>query len=182
MKKFIALFSVVALIGMNCATYKKGKGINLEPGQKPGAVLIIQKINGQQIRGELIAVKRNSLLLKEAESGADWDVGVAEIKTVTIVKKSKLLEGGLIGLLLGGVIGFIIGYPQGDEDGFVFISKPLAGGIGAAIGGGAGALIGASIGSTVKGDKTIQIEGKSDSEIKWHLEKLRKKARVPDFQ
>jgi hypothetical protein len=177
MKKLIALFLVVTFIGMNCATYEKG--INLEPGQKPGAKLIIQKKYYQEVKGELIAVKENSLLLKNSQTGADVSVDVKDIMEITIVKKSKLLEGGLIGLLLGGVIGFIIGSPQGDE---VFISKSLAGGIGAAIGGGTGALIGASIGSIVKGDKTIQIEGKSDLEIKWHLEKLRKKAQVPNFQ
>jgi hypothetical protein len=37
--------------------------------EKRGATLIIQKKDGQQVKGELIAVKENSLLLKEAESG-----------------------------------------------------------------------------------------------------------------
>ena len=64
MKKLIALSLVIAFMGMNCATYEKGKGINLEPGQKPGAKVIIQKIDSQRIEGELIAVKENSLFLK----------------------------------------------------------------------------------------------------------------------
>ncbi|MGB6865507.1 MAG: hypothetical protein WBE11_07415 [Candidatus Aminicenantaceae bacterium] len=85
---------------MNCATYERGEGINLEPGQKPGAKVIIQKIDGQQFRGELIAVKQNSLLLKEYESGGDITVDVEDIAVIKIVKKSKALLGAGIGLLI----------------------------------------------------------------------------------
>ena len=153
--------------------------MTLTAKERQGADLVIQKINGQRVRGELIAVKQNSLLLKDNYSGVDKTVGIDDIRVITIVKKSKLLEGGLIGLLLGGVIGFVIGYPQGDE---IFVSKPLAGGIGAAIGGGIGALIGVGIGVAIIADKKIIIEGRSESEVQRILEDLRKKARVPDFQ
>ena len=173
MRKSISMFLVFSVLLLSGNMFAK---------ERKGADLIIQKKDGQPVRGELIAVKKNSLLLKDYYSGKDQTVGIDDIRAITIVKNSMLLEGGLIGLLIGGIMGFIIGYPQGDEDGFVIISKPLAGGIGAAIGVGAGALIGAGIGSTVRGDKTIQIEGRSDSEIKWHLEKLRKKARIKNAQ
>ncbi len=44
-----------------------------------------------------------------------------------------------------------------------------------------GAIIGGLIGVALSIDKTIQIEGRSDLEILEILEKLRKKARVPDY-
>jgi hypothetical protein len=64
MKKHIVLFLVISFLVMNCATYEKGEGINVEPGQKPGIKLVIQKKYYQEVKGELIAVKENSLLLK----------------------------------------------------------------------------------------------------------------------
>ena len=43
-------------------------------------------------------------------------------------------------------------------------------------------LSGAAIGALIGRDKKIKIEGKSDSEIKEILEKLRKKARVQNYK
>jgi len=172
MKKFISLFLVFSILLLSGNLFAK---------ERKGAELIIQKIDGQRVRGELIAVKKNSLLLKDYYSGTDATVGIDDIRVITIVKKSKLLEGGLIGLLLGAVVGYAVGYPQGSEIGISF-SKAEAGGIGAAIGGGIGALIGVGIGAAIRADKEIQIEGRSDSEIKWYLEKLRKKARIKNYQ
>ena len=107
-------------------------------------------------------------------------VDIRNIRAIKIVRESETLVGGIIGLFLGGVIGYLIGYPQGDEAGFVIIGRPL---IAAAIlGGVSGALFGAGIGTAVGADKTVQIEGKSDSEIKEILKKLRKKARVRNSQ
>jgi len=157
MKKFIALFLVTAFMVMNCAVYKRGEGINLKPGQKPGVKLVIQKTDDQQVRGELISVKENSLLLMESESGADVSIDIVNIKVVKIVKKSKAWQGAGIGALLG------IMYTK-KETGGDFV------------------LIGAAIGALIGTDKTIKIEGKSDTEIKKALEKLRKKARIRDFQ
>ena len=176
MKKIIALFLVITFMGMNCATYKKGEGINLEAGQKPGAKLIVKKKDGRQVKGELIAVKQQSLLLKEYESGVDITVEVEEISVIKIVKKSKALLGAGIGLF--GGIGFIIyRILSGGEE----VSYDELGGWSIVVGIPA-ILLGGLIGGLVGLDKTIQIEGKSEAEIKKVLDDLRKKARVPDFQ
>ncbi len=45
-----------------------------------------------------------------------------------------------------------------------------------------GLLIGGTIGAISGTDKTIQIEGMTDSEIQETLDKLRKKARVRDYK
>ena len=62
----------------------------------------------------------------------------------------------------------------------MILSPPTAvgAGIGALIGSGLGGIVGASAGN----DKIIQIEGKSDTEIKEILEKLRKNARIKNAQ
>lgn len=169
MKRLIALlliFSIICLYG------------NMYAKERRGAELVIQKIDGLKVKGELIAVKRNSLLLKEAESGADWAVGVAEIKTITIVKKSKFWKGAGYGLLMGALTGAVIGLCARSGD----ISSGGAAGVGAAFFGGTGVLIGGIIGASSGKDKTILIEGMPPETIESHLETLRKKARVPNFQ
>jgi len=191
MKKLIALFLVISFIVINCATYERGEGINLSPNQKPGVKLVIQKTDSKQVRGELIAVKQNSLLLKESESGVDVSVEISEIKMIKIVKKSKALEQGGLGLLIGAVgvaacsfflyfftvLGMSWEWVGATE---IFIEYALPYGL---IGGGTiGALIGVMIGASAGKDEIIQIEGKPEAEIKKTMEELRKKARVPNFQ
>lgn len=173
MKKFIALFLIIAFIGMNCATYKKGEGINLAPGQKPGVIIIIQKTDGHQVKGELIAVKDNSLLLL-SESGTDVLVGIRDIKVIKIVKKSNIGYGFLIGAAAFAAFGALAYRPSSFFD--------LGRGVEATMYGLLGGLLGILYAAIAGSDEIIQIEGKSDSEIEEALEKLRKKARVPDFQ
>jgi len=184
MKKCISLFLVFSLFVLSGNLYAK----------KKGAELIVQKIVGQQVRGELITVKENSLLLLDSESGADVSVDIREIKLIEIVKKSKSLAWGGIGLVSGAVIGALIGYLQGDDPSgmttgfgppmpfpclFTADEKAFYSGIGwGVIGGALGGIGGAIAGA----DKTIQIEGKSETEIRKALNKLRKKARVRNFQ
>jgi hypothetical protein len=182
MKRLIALFLVISFLGLNCAKHELGEGISLEPGQKPGAKLVVQKKDGQKVKGELITVKQNSLLLKESESGEDVTAGVDDIKMITIVKESKTLTGVGLGFLAGATVGAIIGYVVDEAIGKGDLiwgpehSALLGGAIGGLVGGISGGIIGANR------SKTIQIEGKSSMEIKGILEDLRKKARVPDFK
>ena len=97
MKKFMSMFLVFSILALS---------IPLTAKEKKGADLIIQKTDGTQVRGELIAVKENSLLLMERESGADVSVDIEDIKFIDIVKKSKTVTG----LLIGGAIEAFVGY------------------------------------------------------------------------
>ncbi len=58
--------------------------------QKHGNKLIVQKRDGQEIRGELIAVKHNSLLVLEFESAAEVSIEIIDIKVIKVIKKSLL--------------------------------------------------------------------------------------------
>jgi hypothetical protein len=170
MKKFISLFLVfyiLALLG------------NMFAKERYGAELLIQKIDGTQVRGELIAIKQNSLLLLERDSNADMSVLAENIEFIIIVKKSKVLLGIGLGLLLGGGLGSLYGT---STDTYYSDLRPLAfivyGGGGAVL----GALIGGFFSASAGKDETIQIEGRSDSEIQEILEKLHKKARIKNAQ
>jgi len=169
MKKFISLFLVFYLLALSENLY----------AQKKGAELVITKKDGLPIGGELIAVKKNSLVLLDSYSDAGVSIDVENIKFIKIVKKSKVLLGVGLGLLLGGGLGSLYGTSTDTYDSDL---RPLAfivyGGGGAAL----GALVGGFFGASAGKDKTIQIEGISNSEIQKILEELRKKARVRNVQ
>lgn len=146
---------------------------SLHGEEKRGIELITTKKDGLSVSGELIAVKQDALLLL-SEKGADVSVGIDDIRKITNVKKSKLLLGAGIGFL--AVAAYTV-YDISDEGAASkgYITYPL-------IFGSIGALVGATIGEALSKDKTIQIEGKSETEVAKILDDLRKKARIPDFQ
>jgi len=172
-KKFIALFLVFSILALSGSLYAK---------ERRGAKLIITKKDGQQIGGELIIVKPNSLLLLDTE-GKGVSVDIADIKVIRIVKKSKLWKGAGIGLLIGGGTGALLGYMSGDDPpdfiSFTAEDKALIFGVGL---GSIGLLIGGVGGAFAGTDKTIQIEGMPLGTIKAYLEELRKKARIRDYK
>ena len=176
-KKLISLLLIFSLIMLSTNLYAK---------ERRGAKLIITKKDGQQIKGELIAVKPNSLLLLSTE-GKDVSVSIADIKVIKIVKKSQFWVGAFAGFLMGGAFGASLGISYADKE----KSKPglLAGYmadwaiLGYGLGLGAiGALLGGFIGASAGKDKTIHFEGMTDLEIKEALDKLRKKARIRDYK
>ena len=178
MKKFTALLLIFSLVMLS---------VNLYAKERRGAKLIITKKNGYQTDGELITVKPNSLLLLSI-TGRDVSVDIADIKVIRVVKKSKALtgheKGSLYGLLIGGGLGVaaVVSAISGSNEeaglGDVISGTALYVGIAGAV----GYLIGGIIGATAGKDKTIQIEGMSDSEISEALDKLRKKARIRDYK
>ncbi|KPL05150.1 MAG: hypothetical protein AMJ73_02005 [candidate division Zixibacteria bacterium SM1_73] len=181
MKKFISLFlvfSILALSGNLFAKEKRGANIAI---YTVGVGEIKPKMEGTpwetirpEIRGELIAVNQNSLLLLERNSGTDVTVDISEIKAVRIIKKSK----ALVGLFIGGLVGAGFGLLTYSESNFFDFGASGNAAGGAILFGLPGLVIGAVLGT----DKTIKFEGKSNSEIQEILETLRKKARIKNAQ
>ena len=183
-KKLVSLFLVLSLTTVGCATLGMRRQERFELPQKGrGAKVIITKTDGQQIKGELIAVKPNSLLLSGFPEPV-VSVGIADIRAVRIVKKSKSSLGAGIGGAIGGGIGLykiVSACKAEDADGSFYsyfllgsLVVPAAMIVGGAIGGGIGAL--------VRGDDVIYLTGMTDSEIQEALDKLRKKARIRDYK
>jgi hypothetical protein len=166
MRKTISLFLVFSILTLSGNMFAK---------ERKGAGVIISTKDGRDVRGELIAIKESSLLLMEKDSGADVTADISDIKVVRITKKSKaglgFLTCGAIGALLGS-----LSYNASDD------WMSLGRGGQAALTGLFGGLIGLIGGGLAGIDKKIKIEKKSDSEIQEILEKLRKKARVPDYK
>jgi len=172
-KKLITLVLVFFLLTLSANLYAKNKGAKLKVAKK----------DGQLIEGELITVKPNSLLLLNTE-GRDVSVGIGDIRVIRIVKKSKLFQSLGIGLLIGAGTGAILGLAEGGS--IDFFGGTITAGENALIGGALlgfnGLILGGIAGASAGRDKTIQFEGMTDLEIKDILEKLRKKARIPDYK
>ena len=167
--KLIALFLIFSLMMLSANLYAK---------ERRGAKLIVTKKDGQLIEGELITVKPNSLLLLDTE-GKDVSVDIGDVRVIRIVKKSKVLQGLGIGLLVGGGSGILLGATESaGAEGF----EGLGGAVIALLGIVGGLLIGGVAGSSAGKDEAIPIEGKPPAFIEFNLEKLRMKARIRDYK
>jgi hypothetical protein len=163
-KKFLSLFLIFSLMMLS---------VNLYAKERRGSKLLITKKDGQQVEGELITVKPTSVLLLNTE-GKDESIEIADIREIKIVKKSKVREGALFGLVTGVAIG-VASLEQNNHDIFTNTLNVL---IIASI----SALVVGLLGAVAGIDKTIQIEGMTDSEIQRTMKKLRKKARVRNYK
>ena len=145
----------------------------LSARERRGANLVITLKDGQQIKGELIAVKPDSLLLLNL-AGKDESVDLVGIRSIRIVIKSKARLGGACGLLAGTLIGGIEVALEGGARVEI--------GLGIVFGGILGGVVGRGVGAIAGTDKTIQLEGKSESEVRKALAYLRKKSRIRDYK
>jgi hypothetical protein len=164
-KKFISLFLVFSLVMLS---------VNLHAKERRGAKLSITRKNDGKIKGELLVVKQNLLLLL-LESGIDVTIDIRDIQVIKIKKRSKALWGAGIGLLVGVPMGLVQNTTVKQEA--VYDAMNVMGW--SALGAICGGLIGAAPRLI---PQTIQIEGMTDSEINEVLAKLRKKARVRDYR
>ena len=165
MKQTISLFLTVSILILSGNSFAR---------ERKGTDLIIQRTDGTQIRGELIAVKADSLLLLERESGADMTIEIDAVKFITVVNKLNALDGFITGSILGLILGScgpptmpMCGPPSREEKEEWFLRGIIT-----------CALIGTGIGAAFGKNKTIQLEGQSDYETQEILKKLRKKARI----
>lgn len=174
MKRIISLFLVFSILALSMPLISK---------ERKGVDLIIQRIDGTQVRGELIALKENSLLLLERQSRADVTADIDGIRAIIIVKKSKFLKGACLGAFSGAASGVVTSFVVGDwqfgDNEFGVLEGIIAFGIGLGI---VGVVIGGIFGAAAGKDKMIRIEGMPDSSIQKILGKLSKKARIRNSQ
>ncbi len=142
--------------------------------EKRGAELVISKKDGAVVKGELLAVKEENLIIMDESTPGGVTVSLKDARSVKVIKHGK---GGLIlgGALIGGAIGAAAGYAsQTGQHGFLagYFKGPAAG-LGAGIGGLAGIFAGAWAGS----DKTLKIANGDSGSIRNVIDKLRPLAR-----
>jgi hypothetical protein len=138
-----------------------------------GALILVQKLDGRIIEGELLAVKDTKLILMDSGNLSGITEDLCDIRTIKIVKKSKLLPGLLI---LGGSEAILGMGGSSNQEGSLRLSsgqRQLLYGTGLA-------MLGGGIWGALKGnDETISLGGRSPEDIKRILNKLSLLARFP---
>lgn len=151
---------------------------HLPAKERRGADVLIRKIDGMEIQGELIAVKKQALLVLSKE-GLDVTTQIKEIDKVIVINKRHPWRGLGIGLAAGLVGGAIVGalFPGSAEpkDFYIFRMFPL-------IVGPIGLLAGLTINEILSIDKTYQIQGGSSYIVQVRLGQLKKRARMREVK
>jgi len=140
-----------------------------------GIDIIVTTNDGRQFRGELIAVKSDSLVLLDADR-KDLSVLVAEIKNIRIRRRSKAFQGLLYGFLAGAVGGAIWGGTSADEEwgvaggaflGGLYIAPPAS-------------LLGLVAGMGAGLDDETDLAGLPERELDRIMAKLSRQSREPE--
>ena len=148
---------------------------DLAAKERRGANLVVTRLDGSQVRGELIAVKPDSLLLL-SDLGRDESIDLANIKSIRIVRKSRAGKGAFIGSMGGVLTGVVLGAASGGIDEFTSGGAAVWLGITLGVVGGLGGLV---VGSMAGVDSSFTVAGKAETVVAAYWDKLRAHARVP---
>ena len=85
---------------------------------KKGALVVVHTKEGKTVKGELLLVKNDSIILMDSFAGLDIPFKVEIIKKVVIKKKGGVFHGLSVGGVFGGVGGALLGFLSGDGDGW----------------------------------------------------------------
>lgn len=171
-KTFIQVMVILVVFSLVFPTNTYGKKV------KRGTNIVVTKIDGSMVEGELLSVKQNSILLM-THSGVNGNkINVNEIQKIMIKKRSKIGKGMGKGFLYGALIGGLIGIAGGSGEGSDV--KTFNGFILGLIGGGGGAILGGLFGAAAGVDITENLEGGSPEEISLILDNLKKYARFKE--
>ena len=155
--------------------------VDLSAAIRKGVKLIIHKTDGQEVVGELVTVKKDSLVILNAETDADTTVSLNDIDVITVDNKSLMFELGMGGFLLAGAarlsLHSAVEKDSSNTEGATEHQVQEVFFIGAA-----GAAVGLVAGAIAGMNKTIQIQGRSEADIQEDMKKLSKKARVRGIQ
>lgn len=174
---FVILFLLTALLGM--------------AGQGQGASVIVLKKDGFQLRGELLEVKPDSLvlLLNQRNVGVDMSVNVKDIAEIRIPKKSHTALGIGVGLLAGLVVGLIARPHAESSSQSGFAGVVVAGIVEETAGMGTvllrsvgGAAVGGIIGAASGTDEVYRVSGMDKNAVETMLRTLSQRAWVKGLQ
>ena len=171
----VALTVFVASLALLCPDLvaKEKRGSKLEVTCREGRRV------SRRVVGELIAVKTDSLLLVQEYSEFDLSIAIADITRIKVIKKPSARKWGTYMSLLGLCGGVLRGYSLRDDTEELWPLASIYLGAGFAVGGFA---VGALAGHLASKGETFEFEGRSESEIKGMLDRLRKMARVRDYR
>jgi len=138
--------------------------------ERRGATVEVTMVDGSKVRGELLAVKSDALVVHDPDSGRGWNIYLPLVAQVRIIRESKFLLGMVYG------IGFGLGmtkYIKEDRAGLFY-------GLNSACRVLAAGLICGFAGSAAGRDKNISMTVSSIAIARQSLERLKRYAREQD--
>ena len=142
--KFAIVVIVAGLLVMPAGLWAK---------TKRGALVVVAKSDGIQVRGELVSVQSDSLLV--LRGGDVLTIPRQKVHSVTLMRRSRMASSALRGFILGALPGVAWGINYGDS-GVHGIRTPVKAG---AFTGGIGLLIGLAVGHGEKVDSVVPFAG-----------------------
>jgi hypothetical protein len=152
----------------------------LEAKARRGAEVVVTKGDGTVVRGELLAVKETDLVIMEGSTSAGITASLADVRSVKVVKKSKILKGMGKGFLYVGLPSAGIGPLAANKntDSLLGPRTPAEGALlGLIIGGVFGTVAGAVFGAAAGVDENIPVDATSAIALGQTAAQLRRLAR-----
>jgi hypothetical protein len=138
------------------------------------SMVVVTMADGSQIKGELLVVKADALLVYDSDAGQGKSLNLQQVVQVKVLKKSKFLTGMAIGYGIGFGT-FLFGYIQSHGKGLlgldlIFILSAIPG------------LCGGLLGSLVSIPRKISMSGTSYQQKQENIERLKRYAREQDVE
>jgi hypothetical protein len=147
-------------------------GLPLAAGERRGATVEVTMTDGRLVKGELLSVKGDALLLYIQGSDRGERLDLQQVDKVRLLRKSKFLRGLGIGLLAGLALSeYSYGIAGNDEElsGLIYFVLPPQ-----------TALVGGICGALSSRSKTIYLAGESTASVETGLGWLKLHAREQD--
>lgn len=155
--------------------------------RKQGATIALY-CGTKVVKGELIGIRADAIVVLSEKM--ETAVPIADVDKVR-VSQGFNKTGSIIGALAGGIAALAIAGPHKPRDiSANSLNEAFSQGVNESINSmvrdfavaSAGGLAGGLLGGSLTKDRVIQLRGRSEAEIEVDLNKLRKKARVPDYR
>ncbi len=146
--------------------------------ERRGATLLVTRNDGTVVKGELLAVKGENLILMSESAREGITENIGELKIIRVIKKPKVFEGIGIGVLVGGAAGGTLGAAAWSGDA-LFETRGEAALVTSALFGAIGGFLGGLIGGLASVDANIPVKKTDPVYISFIAGKLRRLARDP---
>jgi len=119
-----------AIIALAVAALLAAPGGLAAKGRR-GALIMLTKADGAEVRGELVSVKPDSIIL--LRSGDVLTIPRDKVHSVTLMRRSRRGSGALTGLTTGAIVG-VVWSAGAKDDRYQRLSGVIFGGLGLVIG------------------------------------------------
>jgi hypothetical protein len=157
--------------------------------ERRGAQVVVSLTSGLEMQGELVAVKKDFLVLSSSSTSqgasviTDESIAVADVREVKVIRRSKAGTGALIGLAAGAAGGAALALMQGDDSGgWVRFSVGQKIGPYALAFGLLGTATGAIAGVATGSDTIFELAHQPASQVRENLARLSRMAKIQGIQ